>query len=190
MDESTERWLPIKGFEGSYEVSSLARVRSLDRIVMSRNRWGPITKHLKGKILAQHADDYGYLVVTLRREGKKPRPYRVHRLVGEAFLGPRPAGMDTRHGPAGQHANSVTDICYGTRAENEQDKIRDGAFNHGGGILIGERHGRAKLTDELVIKMRQRRTAGETQAALALAYGVTQANVSRIIRRETWTHVP
>lgn len=36
MDESTllaEQWLPVVGFEQSYEVSNLGRVRGLDRYV-------------------------------------------------------------------------------------------------------------------------------------------------------------
>lgn len=181
MIDTTERWLPIKGFEGLYEVSSLARVRSVDRIVQGRNRWGPFDKHLRGKILAQHTDDYGYLVVSLSRDGKA-RPYRVHRLVGEAFFGPLPPGMDTRH-LAGQQANAVTDICYGTRAENEQDKIRDGTFNHGGGRLVGEAHPRAKLTWAIV---RAIRSSGESQASLARRYDVSQANISNIIRGRIW----
>lgn len=186
MDESTERWLPVVGFEGSYEVSSLARVRSLDRIVTSRNKWGPITLHLRGKILTQAIGAYGYPVVTLSRDGRS-RPYRVHRLVGKAFFGQLPPGMDTRHGPNGRRANTVTDICYGTRAENEQDKIRDGTYRHG--VHRGEMNKTSKLTTAAVIEIRRRYAVGQRQVDLAQAFGVTQAAISSIVRRKTWAHV-
>lgn len=106
MPDLTERWRPVKTFEESYEVSSLGRVRSVDRVVLSRNRWGSSAVSRKGKILAQGTDNYGYLTVMLFRNGKG-RPYRVHRLVGEAFFGPRPSGMDTLHGAEGRLVNTV-----------------------------------------------------------------------------------
>ncbi len=189
MDDTTERWLPVIGFEGLYEVSNRGRVQSLDRIAMSRNRSGPVVKHLRGKILAQTIDGYGYLAVSLRRDGKA-RPYRVHGLVGEAFLGPRPPGMDTRHGPAGRLVNSVVNLCYGTRIENEQDKIRDGTFRHNDGTITrGEANWNTPLTTALVIEIRRLYAVGHRQVALGEAFGVSQAAISKIVRRETWSHV-
>lgn len=191
MTDTTERWLPVPGYEGLYDVSSLGRVRSLDRIIASRNRWGPIDKHLRGKILAQRTDDYGYQTVRLYRDGRG-KWRRVHRLVGEAFLGPRQPGMDTRHGPLGQQANGVTDICYGTRAENEQDKIRDGTFRHGPGTAIprprrvSSRNGNARLTLAIAEEIRRRYRAGARQVDLAAQFGVTQPCISQIVLGRTW----
>lgn len=185
-----ERWLPVPGFEGFYEVSSLGRVRSVDRIVASANRWGPVSKHLRGKILAQSMDGYGYMTVTLFRRGRS-RPYRVHTLIAPAFLGSRPPGQEVRHGAAGRRVNAVSNLCYGTRSQKEQDKIRDGTFNHGGGDkTAGERNGNAKLTTELVTEIRQRHADGQRQAAIAGDFGITQAAVSLVIQRKTWDRVP
>lgn len=191
MTDHTERWLPVRGFESFYEVSSLGRVRSTERTVTSRNRWGPIVKRLHSKVLAPVTDStYGYLTVGLSREGRH-KPYKVHRLVCEAFLGPRPDGMDTLHGPGGRQDNSLTNLRYGTRAENELDKIRDGAFNHGGGEKTqGEKNGNSKLTAALVTELRQRYASGERQADLARGFDVTQATISQVVKRQTWKHVP
>ncbi len=184
MEESTERWLSVKGFEDAYEVSSLGQVRSLDRVVLSNNRWGPINKHLRGKILMQRVDDYGYLVVMLSRNGKQ-RPYRVHRLVGEAFFGPRPQGMDTLHGPEGRLVNTIKNLRYGTRAENEQDKIRDGTFRHGGGHT-GEESSHHKLTWVIVREIRRRHAAGERNSDLAREFGTSSTTIYCIVRNKQW----
>ena len=162
----------------------------MPRVAVSRNRWGPILKHLDGKVLNQMIDDYGYSTVSMSRNGSQ-KPYRVHRLVGEAFLGPRQPGQDTRHGPNGLRDNSVQNLRYGTRAENEQDKVRDGTFNHGGGeATAGEKNGNARLTEPLVTEIRKRHAAGQRQKDLASAFGVTQATISQVVTRKTWKHLP
>ena len=43
-----EIWKPIKGYEGIYEVSSLGRVRSLDRHIVRKN---DADYRLKGRVL-------------------------------------------------------------------------------------------------------------------------------------------
>jgi len=53
----------------------------------------------------------------------------------------------------------------------------------------GARNPNVRLTSEDVIAMRAAYKAGETQQALADRYGVAQAYVSRIIRRQAWVEV-
>ncbi|MGH8236046.1 MAG: NUMOD4 domain-containing protein [Steroidobacteraceae bacterium] len=50
---SAEKWLPVVGWEGLYEVSDQGRVRSLDRTVeMPCTRWGGTLKRLtRGRVL-------------------------------------------------------------------------------------------------------------------------------------------
>lgn len=69
-----EIWLPIKGYEGKYELSSFGRVRSLNY-----HRTG------QTKYMILQNDKYGYKCVPLRKNGKL-RLYKVHRLVAEAFI--------------------------------------------------------------------------------------------------------
>ena len=184
MPDLIERWLPVKTFEDSYEVSNLGRVRSTDRVVLSRNCWGPTAMRLNGKILAQRTDSYGYLTVMLYKNGRG-RPYRVHRLVGEAFLGPRPPGLDTLHGPEGRLVNTLANLRYGTRAENEQDKVRDGTFRHGGGYT-GEASSHHKLTWAIVREIRRRSAAGERSCDLAREFGASDSTVYYIVHNKQW----
>ena len=69
-----ERWLPIKGYEGLYEISSYGRVRSLNY----RN------KDIR-KVLTCHARLGYYIKVSLVKGGVS-KYYRVHRVAAQAFL--------------------------------------------------------------------------------------------------------
>lgn len=115
-----EHWLPVVGFEGAYEVSNLGRVRSLNRVIQRRDGRGMA---VSGQILAPQATSRGaHLSVAL---SKGTRRY-VHVLVLEAFVGPRPAGMEGCHGPAGVMDNRPCNLRWDSHRENMQDSLRHG----------------------------------------------------------------
>ena len=66
-----ERWKPIFGYDGMYEVSDLGRVRSL--------------KFGKVRILSASKNNSGYLQVVLCKDGKV-KHLLIHRLVAQAFI--------------------------------------------------------------------------------------------------------
>ena len=66
-----ENWKDIKGYEGSYQVSDLGRVKSI--------------KFNKEKILSQTSLTNGYLKVSLCKDGKA-KTKTVHSLVAQSFL--------------------------------------------------------------------------------------------------------
>lgn len=55
--------------------------------------------------------------------------------------------------------------------------------------FAGELNAAAKLTEEQVKAIREAHSAGTSQAALGRTYGVSQAQIGRIVRRESWKHV-
>lgn len=74
-------------------------------------------------------------------------------------------------------------MAWGTRQENENDKIRHGTTNR------GTRNGMAKLNETIVAEMRRRYAAGGvTQQQLADEFGTSNGNVNRIIKGLAWTH--
>jgi hypothetical protein len=131
LQDSTERWLPVPGYEGYYEVSDHGRVRSLDRWVEADTRWGGRMRYLKpGRILREkrkknplHAYANVILSVNAVHDTRQ-----VHHLVLEAFVGPCPPGMVACHGPAGLFDNSLANLRWDTDSENMRDVVRDG--NH------------------------------------------------------------
>jgi hypothetical protein len=109
-----ERWLPVPGYEGFYEVSDLGRVRSLAR------------QGTYGRTLKPIPDSHGYLRVVLSCD-KRRRGRYVHQLVLLAFIGPCPTGHEVRHGPAGKLDNRLSNLSYGTyRGEgHHQSKLTE-----------------------------------------------------------------
>lgn len=78
--KNQEIWKDIEGYEGIYQVSSMGRIRALDRI--KPNSFGQIAK---GHIMAFCDNGNGYVWVSLWKNGKGRMRY-VHRLVANAFL--------------------------------------------------------------------------------------------------------
>jgi len=119
MSEPTsERWLPVAGYEGFYEVSDLARVRSLPRMTRHAGLKG-------GQILRTPLGNHGYPTVNLSVDGHR-KVHLVHRLVAAAFLGPCPEGMEVRHLDGNRGRCELSNLAYGTHSENELDKLRHG----------------------------------------------------------------
>lgn len=161
-----EDWKEIPGWPG-YEASSLGRVRS------------------RGGIKAPFKDPKGYLKVKLWSHSK-PKNMRVSGLVALAFHGPAPAGHVVRHKNGVNDDNRSNNLMYGTRSENEQDKVKHGT------ALLGERHHQSKLTTQQVLAIRQRYQRGSREHgsnAIARDYGVTGALIRYITRGEGWRHV-
>jgi hypothetical protein len=70
-----------------------------------------------------------YLTVNLER-GDEKRRVRIHTLVIEAFVGPRPGGLEACHGPGGSDDNSRPNLRWDTRRENMLDEVRHGTHHN------------------------------------------------------------
>lgn len=181
-----EIWRFVPGYEGCYEVSSLGRVRSVDRVVLCRRKGGIFEKRLLGSLKVQTVDNgkhaYGRLQVKLCRAGKK-KTHLVHRLVANAFLGPCPVGHEVAHFDGNPSNNRLDNIRYATPAENNQDKIRHGT------VVRGEESGTAKLTQEEVSQIRRERSNGSSLTDLSEKFEISIAQVSRVANGRQWRHL-
>lgn len=123
MNQSTERWLPVPSYEGCYEVSDHGRVRSLRRTVPAKNGK---TQVVPGGVLKQSKlGNTPYMKVALGK-GRQQVTRSVHSLVLEAFVGPRPDGMEACHGFGGPQDNRLTNLRWDTLSENNYDMVRMG----------------------------------------------------------------
>jgi hypothetical protein len=103
----------------------------------------------------------------------------VAQLVLLAFVGPRPVdATDVRHLDGDRMNNSLENLAWGTRAQNEDDKRRHGRDN------AGERHGMHKLTDQQVQEMLQRYRDGESPSSLAREFGVNRHYLFNVATRK------
>lgn len=116
--ESTERWLPVVGFESHYEVSNAGQVRSKDRV-------GQDGRKLKGRLRSPGSTAMGHRQLGLSVNGKLHYRY-VHRLVLEAFVGPCPDGMECCHSNGNPADNRVENLRWDTPSANTIDAFRHG----------------------------------------------------------------
>lgn len=93
-----ERWLPVPGYAGFYEVSCCGNVYSLPRAATA------------GGLLAPQLNSRGYRVVILSKYGRR-WTVPVARLVLGAFRGPA-AGRRARHGPGGKRDDRLVNLCW------------------------------------------------------------------------------
>lgn len=114
-----EKWRPVVGFEGLYEVSDLGRVASFPTRTWPGRRILRPSHHVRG----------GYLFVNLRHDGRSYHR-KVHHLVCEAFNGPRPEGTMTRHLDGDHLNNTPANLAWGTGSENQYDKVRHGRHHN------------------------------------------------------------
>ncbi|MCV7354514.1 NUMOD4 domain-containing protein [Mycolicibacterium fluoranthenivorans] len=122
-----ELWRPVVGYEGLYEVSDQGRVRSLDRSVRYGSKaW---RRHHGTEIAPFRSPPTNYLTVSLSRDGYK-RNRRIHVLVLEAFIGPRPSPeMDGCHNNSDPDDNRAANLRWDTKVSNSQDSVRIGTHH-------------------------------------------------------------
>lgn len=199
-----EIWRTIPGQE-NYEASNLGRIR----------RVAPGRKTFVGKVLACQRVGTGYRSTALVRDGKAVRHY-VHRLVMLAFVGPPPSRHEVNHIDGDKTNNALSNLEYVTRSENNYHAFDNGLMPKGsdhhwwrGGpkprvrkgpqigpthwtrhkpdrIARGERSGKNKITEAQVAAIRARAAAGDVQRSLASEYGVSPAQICRIIKGSRW----
>lgn len=156
-------WRKVTGYP--YEVNAQGEVRRIG-----------------GSILIPQLDVHGYKKVHLRNRGKD-RQRLVHALVLEAFVGRCPEGMEALHADGNPLNNQLSNLRWGTRAENRDDARRHGT------LAMGSRIASAKLTEEEVKIIRRRARAGESQRKLCSEFGVSPAAMSNLVNKRTWKHV-
>jgi len=116
-----ERWLPVLGWEGFYEISDHGRGRSCDRVITTSTS----ARRYRGRMLRPSINNNGYWFVILSRPGQK-RTARLHSLVLESFVGPPPQGMWCCHGLGGPLDNRLSNLRWDTPSENNYDLVRHG----------------------------------------------------------------
>lgn len=94
-----EKWRPVVGYEGLYEVSNLGRVRRVKIIEPTRKK-------------------HGYMQVSLVDRNGVRKSLRLHRIVAEAFI-PNPEGKpQVNHRDENPENNRAVNLEWATAEEN------------------------------------------------------------------------
>ena len=140
-----DQWKDIPGYSGLYQVSDAGEVRSFQR-----NYKGRPMKLFKAR---------GCVTVNLSGATRK-----VHHLVLEAFVGPRPGGLVTRHLNGDFTDNRISNLTYGTQSENRLDT---------------RQHDTCKIPQDVVDQIAESKASIPKTAAL---HGVSETYV-KMVRR-------
>lgn len=148
-----EVWKDVQGYEGSYQVSNMGNVKSLERYV---KRYGKDFL-IKERILAQTDNGYGYKFVSLvPLEGKAHKKnHYIHRLVAQSFIPNLNGYPEVNHIDEDKQNNSTNNLewCstqynmrYGTRIARIKKKVigvstKDKSMVILDGIVDGAQHG-------------------------------------------------
>jgi hypothetical protein len=154
-----ETWKSVVGYEGRYEVSDLGRLKSL----AFRSNGGEV-------IMTSTRNYSGYHVVTL---GSSRKQKRLHVLVLEAFVGPRPRGTHGCHNDSNKDHNWLLNLRWDTPKGNIADRRS----------YKGENHPNSKLSDEDVALICERRSKGEKLMVIANDFGITDVRVSQLYKK-------
>lgn len=154
-----EIWKPVPGYEGSYSVSSVGRLRN----------------ERTGRHLAGYVGDNGYRMACLCVGGNVDREL-FHSIVARTFIGPRPAGMHVDHIDGNRDHNAAANLRYLSPGDNVRATVARGNSPK------GSRNGQAKLNEEAVSEIRHAvLTRGRYYGCkeLAARFGVDRSQIQR-----------
>jgi len=162
-----ERWKPVKGYEGHYEISDHGRVKSLKRNIILKTR--------------KNRD--GYRIVNLSENGKQDT-FLVHRLMGISFI-PNLNNLRCINHLDGIKENNVLDnIEWVTHSENLLHAYKIGLRLP----TSGENNGMSTLTNKEVLEIRDLK-GKYNQTEIGDLYGISQPAVSGILSKNTWASI-
>lgn len=159
-----ETWKPVVGHEGRYEVSDMGRVRSVTRTYLRGGCKKEQTVY--GRILKTYIDPCGYPKLKV---GERV-PF-VHLLVLEAFVGPRPEGMQACHNNGNPEDNRLSNLRWDTPKANVADRLKHGTYQ------FGSRNPSYKWSDEIVEYVR---SSKEPAKEIERRLGMTDSHVYAI----------
>jgi len=145
------------------------------------NSDGTIYSNVTKRVLRPAKNSAGYLCVGLY-DGSKPKRQKmflVHRLIAEVFLGK--SDLCVNHKNGNKMDNRIENLEWVTTSENNKHS-REVLGNR----FVGQKHGRAKLTNENVLDIRKSLLPASD---LAKVYGVSWKTIKYIQTRRTWKHL-
>jgi len=179
LKKRKEIWKSVKGYEGSYEISSWGRVKSLKR------PW----RH-EDKIMKISQDGWGYYFVRLSKNCK-PKNRKIHSLVALHFIGERTA--DTINHIDGDKSNNTPgNLEYCSQSENIKHAFKLGLSSNQ--HSTGENNYGASLTNEQVKEIKEilknkKKRMPPLLKDLARSYGTTKRVIQGIYSGARWSHI-
>ena len=162
-----EEWRQVEGYEWLLEVSSEARVRSVDTVRKFIRNGKAQSQRIAGRVMSPFVGQNGYLHIA-PKVGDTRTKLLVHRLVAKAFVPGYFDGAHVNHKDGVKLNNALTNLEWVTKGDNTRHAFATGLIDQ-----IGEKHPGAKLTNAQVVELLARYRGGERCVLLAREYGVS-----------------
>jgi len=140
-------------------------------------------KRSRSRFMRRVRQKNGYDTVMLFRNNRG-QMLGIHRIVLMSWMGSPKQGQESRHLNGIRHDNRLSNLCWGTRVENFQDRDAHGT------TAWGERNGYSKLTVDDVVAIRNLAARGTPHGEIALRFDIYQSTISDIVSGETWRRAP
>lgn len=180
--DEQEVWLPVVGCENGYIVSSLGRLKSVDRFTVSKRG---VRMPFKGKEVSGNISRYGYRVANITTNNGKVKMFMVHRLVAMAFI-PNPLNKNqVNHKNSKRDDNRVVNLEWVTSKENTQHAIKNNNL-----CVRGERFCMSKIDDMqalTILTFSNHKLHGSR--VLSRMYGLHQYSIRSIQTGKRWGHL-
>ena len=160
-----EVWKPVIGYEGYYECSNYARIKSLfDKLNRRRDY-----------ILSQFHDKDGYLLASLCAHGRRQQ-VRVHTVIGNVFK-ENPFGKPIFNHNDGVKTNNLPyNLIPATHSENTYHAYSTGLM----------KDCNAKITRDQVLEIVK---STNTLNKLSSTYGITRSAIWNIKHGRNWSNI-
>lgn len=173
-----EIWKDVLGYEGIYQVSNKGNVKSLQRLVYSKNG---SYRTVKGSYISLVVNNKGYFKIILHFKGLRTHVV-AHRLVAIAFI-PNPENKpQVNHKDGNKLNNNDWNLEWNTSLENVKHSWNNGLSKH----LYGEKGRNSKLTDKDILEIRK---SNKSRKELSNYFNVSYMNIVSILNRITWKHI-
>lgn len=187
-----EEWKPIPNFYG-YEVSSMGRIRSVDRIIQKKDFRGILVNYrFKGMVRRLHLDkSNGYLGQVLGHAERGQVMVRCHRAVWEAFRGPIPEGLQINHINGQKTDNRLENLELTTGVKNTLHAMKNKLFkrNQSKSLLADDEVRAIRFFCEIGKAKRYRR-GDEVVSTIAKIFSRPSTQIYSIAARKSYGHVP
>lgn len=172
-----EKWLPVVGYEGIYEVSDWGRVKSLAREISYKVKGKRRVRKVSDKIIVLMPHSEGSWFVTLYKN-KSAKMFLMHRLVARHFLITSGISYIVRHKNLDRSDNSVSNLYIQPLTEFRHEQLATSDYV-----------GTSKLRKQDILKIRQLLLNKVKQPIIAKMYGVSTGTIQSISAKRTWKHV-
>lgn len=174
-----EEWRDVVGYEGSYQVSDIGRVKSVPRVYKMKDGR---RKNIKKEIIMKFdIDKDGYFKIGLREKGKQ-RNFFIHRLVAQAFIKNPENKPQVNHIDGIKTNNSITNLEWVTHQENRTHAAENGLVPDQWGC----KNPNVKISESKVRIIRELNKKGVKYSEISEIVGTSVSNVKNIIFGKTW----